>query len=399
MELDSRQTIIVAVLVLFLGKYLNGKVNILRKYNIPEAVTGGLVASLLFGLIYFIFSVDIVFSKHYRDILLIVFFSAIGLSTRIKSIIKGGRVLLVLTLFAVVFLFVQNYLGILLSDFFNVSKGNGLMAASVSLQGGHGNVVSWSPVIQEKFNITNTMEIGMISATLGLIIGGIFGGPTANFLIKRYKLKPKVVDSEQNITIGAKHGVNLKIDYNSILTVLLALAVSIGIGIYLHKFLELINFTLPLFATCMFGGVLIVNIIPLIIPKLNFSEKSPTLAITSDLSLGLFLAMAMMSLKFWEIGDEAFYIIVNILVQTIAIILFTIFILFRVLGKNYDAAVISAGYIGSAMGATPTAMANVAAVTKKNGQSEIALAVIPIMGAFIIQVSNALVINIFLIFT
>jgi ESS family glutamate:Na+ symporter len=109
--------------------------------------------------------------------------------------------------------------------------------------------------------------------------------------------------------------------------------------------------------------------------------------------------MAMMSLKFWEIGDEAFYIIVNILVQTIAIILFTIFILFRVLGKNYDAAVISAGYIGSAMGATPTAMANVAAVTKKNGQSEIALAVIPIMGAFIIQVSNALVINIFLIFT
>jgi ESS family glutamate:Na+ symporter len=242
------------------------------------------------------------------------------------------------------------------------------------------------------------MEIGMISATLGLIIGGIFGGPTANFLIKRYKLKPSSNDSDNNITIGAKHGTNPKIDYNSILTVILALAISIGIGIYLHKLLELIHFTLPLFATCMFGGVLVVNIVPLIIPKLNYPVKSPTLAITSDLSLGLFLAMAMMSLKFWEIGNESLFIIINILAQTIAIILFTVFVLFKVLGKNYDAAVISAGYIGSAMGATPTAMANIAAVTKKNGPSEIALAVIPIMGAFIIQVSNAIVINIILKF-
>ncbi len=398
MELDSRQTIIVAILVLFLGKFLNNKIEILRKYNIPEAVTGGLVAALIFGLIYFIFSIDIVFSKHYRDILLIVFFSAIGLSTRIKSIIKGGKILLILTIFAVAFIFLQNYLGIFLTSFFGVSKGNGLMAASVALQGGHGNVVSWAPVIQEKFSINNSMEIGMISATLGLIIGGIFGGPTANFLIKRYKLKPSNNDSDNNITIGAKHGTNPKIDYNSILTVILALAISIGIGIYLHKLLELIHFTLPLFATCMFGGVLVVNIVPLIIPKLNYPVKSPTLAITSDLSLGLFLAMAMMSLKFWEIGNESLFIIINILAQTIAIILFTVFVLFKVLGKNYDAAVISAGYIGSAMGATPTAMANIAAVTKKNGPSEIALAVIPIMGAFIIQVSNAIVINIILKF-
>ena len=268
------------------------------------------------------------------------------------------------------------------------------MAASVSLQGGHGNVVSWTPVVQEKFGLTNSMEIGMISATLGLIIGGIFGGPTANYLIKKYKLKPENTDVD--VTIGAKQGTNPKIDYNSILTVLLALSLSIGIGIYLHKLLELIDFTLPLFATCMFGGVLIVNLAPLLIPKLKIPEKSATLAITSDLSLGLFLAMAMMALKFWEIGDETLFILLNIVLQTIAILLFTVFVLFRVLGKNYDAAVISSGYIGSAMGATPTAMANIAAVTQKNGPSPIALAVIPIMGAFIIQVSNAVVINIFL---
>ncbi len=235
----------------------------------------------------------------------------------------------------------------------------------------------------------------MISATFGLIIGGVLGGPVAKYLIKKYKLKPETADGD--ITIGTKHGQNLVIDYNSILKVLLILAISIGIGIYIHNFLDYINFTLPLFATCMLGGVLLANLIPLIIPKLKCPANSPTLAITSDLSLGLFLAMAMMSLKFWELGNEALFIIVSILLQTVSILLFSVFILFRVLGKNYTSAVISAGYIGSAMGATPTAMANMAAVTKEHGPSPIAFAVIPIVGAFIIQVSNAVVINIMLI--
>ena len=395
MELDSRQTIIVAVLVLFLGKYLNKKINILRKYNIPEPVTGGLVASLFFGLLYLLFDLNINFSNHFRDILLIVFFTAIGLSTEIRSIIKGGRVLLIITALAIGYIFLQNYIGISIAKLFNFSQAYGVLVGSVPLQGGHGNVVSFVPVINEQFEVTNTMEIGMIMATFGLIIGGIFGGPVANYLIKKYKLKPDdVVDD--SITIGSKHGKNLTIDYNSILKVIIMLFVSIGIGIYLHDFLNYINFTLPLFATCMLGGVTIAFFVPLIIPKLKCPAKSPTLAITSDLSLGLFLAMAMMSLKFWEIGEESLFIIVSILLQTIAILLFTVFVIFRVLGKNYASAVISAGYIGSAMGATPTAMANMAAVTKEHGPSAIAFAVIPILGAFIIQVSNAFVINIIL---
>ncbi len=395
MELDSRQTIIVAILVLFLGKYLNKKFTVLRKYNIPEPVTGGLVASLFFWLLYLFFDLNLNFATHYRDILLIIFFTAIGLSTEVKSIIKGGRVLLIITVFAIAYIFVQNYIGIFIAKLFNFDQAFGLLAGSIPLQGGHGNVVSFVPVIDAQFGISNTMEIGMIMATFGLIIGGIFGGPVANYLIKKYKLKPDVV-ADDDITIGSKHGKNLTIDYNSILKVILMLFVSIGIGIYLHDFLDYINFTLPLFATCMLGGVTIAFFVPLIIPKLKCPGKSPTLAITSDLSLGLFLAMAMMTLKFWEIGEESLFIIVSILIQTISILLFTVFVIFRVLGKNYAAAVISAGYIGSAMGATPTAMANMAAVTKEHGPSAIAFAVIPILGAFIIQVSNAFVINIIL---
>ena len=396
MELDSRQTIIVAILVLFLGKYLNQKITVLRKYNIPEPVTGGLVASLFFGLLFLLFNLDIKFSTHYRDILLIVFFTSLGLSTEVKSIIKGGKVLLILTVFAIAYIFLQNYMGILMAKLFDFNPALGLLAGSIPLQGGHGNVVSFVPVINEQFDIPSTMEIGMIMATFGLIAGGVLGGPVAKYLIKKYKLKPETKTDDSEITIGREHGKNLTIDYNSILKVILMLFLSIGGGIYLHEFLDYINFTLPLFATCMFSGVILAWIVPFIIPKLKCAAKSPTLAITSDLSLGLFLAMAMMALKFWEIGEESLFIIASILLQTIAILLFTVFIIFRVLGKNYASAVISAGYIGSAMGATPTAMANMAAVTKEHGPSPVALAVIPIMGAFVIQVSNAFVINIIL---
>ena len=396
MELDSRRTIIVAILVLFLGKYLNKKFNILRKYNIPEPVTGGLVASLFFGLLYLLFDINLNFSTHYRDILLIIFFTAIGLSTEIKNIIKGGKALLTITFFAIIYIFAQNYMGILIAKLFSIDSAMGILAGSIPLQGGHGNVVSWMPVINEQFSIANTMEIGMIMATFGLIIGGILGGPVARYLIKKHKLKPGNETNDDYITIGKKHDKNLNIDYTSILKVVIMLFISIGIGIYMHDFLDYINFTLPLFATCMLGGVIIANLVPLISIKLKCPAESPTLAITSDLSLGLFLAMAMMTLKFWEIGEESLFIIVSIIIQTMSLLLFTIFVIFRVLGKNYTSAVISAGYIGSAMGATPTAMANMAAVTKEHGASPIAFAIIPILGAFIIQVSNAIVINIIL---
>jgi len=264
MELDSRQTIIVAILVLFLGKYLNKKIKVLRKYNIPEPVTGGLVASLFFGLLFWLFDLDISFTTRYRDILLIIFFTAIGLSTEVRSIIKGGKVLLIITVFAIAYIFVQNYIGISIAKLFNFHQATGLLAGSVPLQGGHGNVVSFVPVIDDQFGVSNTMEIGMIMATFGLIIGGIFGGPVANYLIKKYKLKPDA-ETDDDITIGSKHGKTLTIDYDSILKVVIMLFVSIGIGIYLHEFLDYINFTLPLFATCMLGGVTIAFFVPLII--------------------------------------------------------------------------------------------------------------------------------------
>ena len=396
MELDPRQTIVIGILVLFLGKYLNKKFEYLRQFNIPEPVTGGLVASLFFGLIYLIFNLEISFSNHYRDILLVVFFTSIGLSTDFKSIVKGGKVLLILTVLAVVYIFVQNYVGIFIAKMLGFSPFAGILTGSAALQGGHGNIVSWAPILEKEYKVSGAMEIGMITATFGLIMGGILGGPVAKMLVRKYNLKPE--EESEHITIGTKHGHNLTIDYQSALMVLLMVSLAIGLGLQMSNLIIYLGYTLPLFVTCMFGGVILVNIIPYIVPKLNCPSNSPTLAIVSDLSLGLFLAMAMMSLKFWEIGDEALFIIVSVIIQVIMVLIFTVFVVFRLLGKNYAAAVISAGYLGSALGATPTAMANMAAVTKKYGPSPIAFAVIPIVGAFIIQVSNAIVIKIVLAF-
>jgi len=390
MELDSRQTIIMGILVLFLGKYLNRKIGFLRQFNIPEPVTGGIVGSVCFGILYLLFDVSIVFSDHSRDILLVVFFTAIGLSTDFRSIIKGGRVLFLFAGLAVVFLFIQNVAGVLMALLFGENPNMGVLAGSASLQGGHGNIVAWAPILEAEYGVIGGMEIGMTTATFGLILGGILGGPLAKYLIQKNDLKPS---ENPEITIGKKHGESLAIDYDSMLKVILMVSVSIGLGIHLNKLADHLGFPLPLFVTCMFSGVVLANLVPLVIPKMKCPTNSPTLAIVSYLSLGLFLAMAMMGLKFWEIGSQALFILASLSVQVVLILLFCVLVLFRVLGRNYDSAVITSGYLGSALGATPTAMANMAAVTQRFGASRLAFIVIPIVAAFIAQASNSVVIQ------
>jgi len=391
-ELDPRRTIIIGILVLLLGKYLNGRFPLLRRFSIPQPVTGGLVASLLFALLHLV-GIDLSFSNHFRDALLVVFFTAIGLSTEFSSIIRGGRILFLLSILAVAYLFLQNYVGVLMALLFGQNPHMGILAGAASLQGGHGNVVAWAPILEHQYGVRHAMEIGMTSATFGLIFGGILGGPVSSRLIDRYRLDPS---DDEEITVGVKEGSHLSIDVDSMLIVLLMIALSVGLGIYLHDWAAQLGFTLPLFVTCMFSGVLLSNVLPLAIPRLKCPHGSPTLAIVSDLSLGLFLAMAMMGLRFWEIGDRALFIFSTLFVQVLILLVFAVFVVFRALGRNYDAAVITAGYIGSSLGATPTAMANMAAVTQRYGPSPMAFMVIPIAAAFILQLSNAVVIQIIL---
>lgn len=394
-ELDGQQTVLVGILVYFLGKYLTRVFAFLREYNIPEPVTGGFLVSILLGMVYFLFDFQINFTLEPRDNLLLVFFTTIGLSSRLATLAQGGKALLILLCLAIIYLALQNITGISVISLTELAPQVGVLGGSVSLSGGHGTAIAWAPTFIEQYGISNAMEIGVACATFGLVLGGIIGGPIAKFLISRYKLQPQ---DEDPITVGFKYTDTTEgINVDNMLIAIFIISITIGMGIQLNELLESFDIKLPDFVTCLFTGIIVTNMIPLLLPRRKYDpENSPTLALVSDMSLGLFLVMSLMSMQLWTIVELAGPIILLLLMQVIVITLFVIFVVFRLLGKDYDAAVISAGYAGLGLGATPTAIANMSAVTKKFGASAKAFIVVPLVGAFFIDISNALIINKFL---
>lgn len=390
-ELDNRQTLIIAILVLFMGKWLNKKIIFLREYNIPEPVTGGVIASLAIGAYYFVSGSEIVFETADRDNFLLIFFTTIGLSARLSTLVAGGKALVLLILCAITYLFLQNFTGLLVAETSGLSPYIGLIGGSVSLSGGHGTAIAWSEIFINDYGISNASEIGIACATFGLILGGVLGGPIAKYLIGKYKLRPKL---QEEPSVGVSHDkVRLSIDYFSVLNAFLIIAVALGLGIEFNNLAIYFGIKLPMFVSCLFAGILLTNTIPYIFKNITWPTGSPSLALIADLSLGLFLAISLMSLQLWTLIDLAGPILILLLFQVVVITLFVVLIVFRLMGKDYDAAVISAGYAGMGLGATPTAIANMTAVTKKFGASPKAFIVVPLVGAFFVDISNAFIIK------
>jgi ESS family glutamate:Na+ symporter len=394
MDLSVRQTLIVAILIFFLGKFINRKIAFFRSYNIPEPVTGGILASLFFWLVHAVFGYEIIFHLVTRDILLITFFTTVGLAARFKTLKEGGISLVILLAAAVVYLFLQNFAGVSVAKAMGLNGVIGLVCGSISLSGGHGTTIAWAPKLVEHYGITNAMEIGVACATFGLVLGGLIGGPIAKFLINRYSLES---ESKEHLTVGFSYKEKVpQISVDTILFAILILALAIGLATHLKPLLIKIGIDLPDFVICLFSGIILTNIVPLIFPRLDWSPNSATMALIADLSLGLFLTMSLMSLQLWTLLDLAAPIITILLVQVIMITAFSILVVFRVLGKSYDAAVMVSGYAGLALGATPTAVANMTAVTESFGSSPRAFIVVPLVGAFFIDIANAGIIEIFL---
>ena len=390
MEFTARQTVIVAVLVLFLGRLLTKRIGVLKEYNIPEPVSGGIIVSLLLTLLYLLFDYSISFSLGQRDALLIIFFTTIGLNSKFSTLLEGGKTLVLLLVLAIIYLFLQNLTGIGVTLVTELPTVVGLLGGSVSLSGGHGTAIAWSPIFKEQYGIENAIEIGIACATFGLVLGGLIGGPIAKYLINKNNLSSSIPDP---ITVGIADEAKQKIDVDSVLTLLLVLSFAIGLGLYLHELLAYLGVKLPLFVPCLFGGILLTNSIPLLFKKVSWPSNTPTLALVSDLSLSLFLSMSLMSLQLWTLVDLSAPILLLLLAQLVLTVLFTVFVVFKLLGSDYDAAVISSGYAGLALGATPTAIANMTAVTKKFGASPKAFIVIPLIGAVFIDIANAVIIQ------
>jgi ESS family glutamate:Na+ symporter len=391
--MDPRQTLIIAILVLYMGRFLNDKVRVFRLYNIPEPVTGGLLASLLFGLIYWLGGIEVNFDMGNRDMLLIIFFTTIGLSSRIDVLMQGGRSLVLLLGLAVFYLFMQNLIGVGLASLLGEEPVLGVLAGSVSLSGGHGTAIAWAPTFQSDYDMYFAMEIGLACATFGLIFGGIVGGPITRFLVWRHKL---VAEEEGELTVGFRYKEHEIIDVEGVLKVLLVVSIAIGLGLQMNNLFSSWGLMLPDFVTCLFAGIVLTNTIPRFLPRYQWPTGSRSLALVSDLCLGLFLSMSLMSLQLWMLADLAGPMVVLLGAQIVLIVLYTVFVVFRVLGANYEAAVICSGYSGLALGATPTAIANMTAVTKSLGAAPRAFIVVPLVGAFFIDLSNAVVINLLL---
>jgi glutamate:Na+ symporter, ESS family len=385
-------TVTAGIVVLFVGKALNRRISLLREYNIPEPVTGGLVFASAFGLLYLISGYRISFELTARDILLVYFFTTIGINARISDLKAGGRPLVILTVSVAVFLLLQNGLGVAVATIFGRPAEVGLLAGSVSLLGGHGTAIAWAPTFVGQ-GIGNAQEIGILCATAGLVLASLAGGPVARFLVKRHGLQGVAGDTPE---VGVHYGdTRPGIDYFSFLHAILAIHVSAALGILAHHWLTSVGVTLPLFVPCLFAGILLTNALPRVAPQIPWPSHTVALALIAEVSLGVFLAMSLMSLQLWALADLAGPLVVLLGLQLALIVMFALVVTFRVLGRNYDAAVICAGFIGFGLGGTPTAMANMTGVTQRYGASHVAFVAVPLVGAFFIDLLNTVVIRTF----
>ena len=382
--------IILAILVLAVGNVITQKISLLRKFSIPIAVTGGLLCSIAVALIATFGGPKIVFDLTIRDTLLMVFFTTIGISAKFSRLAAGGKSLGLLVLCAAIFLVVQDATGVLLAKAFGVHPGYGLFAGSVSLAGGHGTAIAWGNDA-EAAGLQDAALVGIAFATFGLIAGGVVGGPVADILIRRHKLSPT---GEANITTSDSSEQKEESGYSlqRALSLMLVIAICLSGGEVINRWLFSNDIKLPGFLTAMLIGIAITNLAD----KAKRSLPAGDYDKVGEIALQLFLAMSLMSMDLSSLAGALGTIFVVLCIQILALTLFAVLIIFRVMGGDYDAAVIVGGFCGLGMGATPVAIANMTAITGKYGPSFKAFLIVPLVGAFFIDLLNAAVIKFFI---
>jgi ESS family glutamate:Na+ symporter len=388
-EVGGFDVLIIGILVWFLGNYITERIHFLEDNNIPSAVTGGLICSLIVAAIYVLADLQVVFDMRIRDLMLLVFFTTIGLSAEIKLLQAGGKALAILLLVASVFLVIQNVTGVLLVYLLGHHPAYGLFGGSVSFAGGYGTAIAWGNIAEEA-GLMSAREIGIAFATFGLIAGGLLGGPIGERLIRKNNLA-RQRDTAAEDAQATEELLVKPVSTGSILATVLILALCVELGDLVNRLLFSRGVTLPGFLTAMMCGIIITNSADALKVELN------TRAIErfGEISLQLFLSMSLMSMQLWVLAQAVGPILLVLSAQVLVMTLFAVVIVFRVMGRDYDASVIAAGFTGLGLGATPVGIANMNAITSKYMPSPKAFLVIPLVGAFFIDIVNALIIKYF----
>lgn len=378
-------TVTLAVLVLLFGNFVKKRINFLERYCLPAPVIGGVIFSLVNLILNQTGLLDINLTSIYQNDFQFMFFTIVGFGASV-SLLKVGGSKLVKYFFATGFLIVfQNIFGLLAAKFVGVSSAVGLIASGIPLAGGHGSVAAYGQMLEDMGH-SGILVAGMSAATFGLIVGSILGGPISNRLITKNNLKRMDIDNsssdiKQEVSSIINGDSKKPINVHAIIFHIGLIGVFMTLGNYFgNTVAKLMDISLPGFVGPMFLAFIVRNTND----KFNLFEFNQSiLDKMSTISLSIFLSMAMISLKLWELLDLAIPLIIILAIVTTLTIIFIYFVVFRVLGKDYDAAVMCAGLVGHGLGATPTGIANMESVSEKHGTSKLAFLIVPIVGGFL----------------
>ncbi|EGU29792.1 sodium/glutamate symporter [Vibrio scophthalmi] len=396
-SVGPQESFLVAIFVLFLGQFINAKLPTLKKFNIPEPIVGGLIVACAITTLHFQ-GIDLVFDLPLQNTFMLMFFATVGLAANYTQLVKGGAKVFLFLAVASVYILIQNAVGVSLASMLGLDPLMGLIAGSITLSGGHGTGAAWSQTFQDVYGLDNVLEIAMASATFGLVMGGIIGSPVAQRLIEKRKLESDYGHTNQThqefpeLVTYNEHEEDRVTAKKVVESLALILFCVTGAG-YVEEWVSSFGIKwlmIPDFVYALFIGVVITNILEVTkVRKLDLE----TVDILGTVSLSLFLAMALMSLKLWNIFDLAIPFLIILGVQSMILAVFAYHVTFRVMGSNYDAAVIASGHCGFGLGATPTAVMNMGSIVSRHGPSPQAFMVVPIVGAFFIDIVNLMILQ------
>ena len=398
---DPYYTLIVATLVLLVGRLMVDRIKFLQDFNIPEPVAGGLLAAVIIYILHVSTGVSFAFDKGLQDSFMLIFFSSIGLSADFSRLKAGGVGLVLFLLVVSAFIVVQNVVGVGLAGALGLDPIIGLVTGSITLTGGHGTAGAWGKVLEEQHHIVGATDLGMASATFGLVLGGLIGGPVARKLVNKMGMKPSAKAAQAHDTADSaiddvfEHAhqrrlitANAAVETMALFAACLAfsaLMTTPEVKSYLPSW-----FTLPQFVWALLFGVLLRNFLTSAF-KVNMFDRA--IDVFGNASLSIFLGIALLNLKLWQLLDLALPMLIILAVQTAIMALYAYFATYRFMGKDYDAAVLAAGHCGFGLGATPTAVANMQSVTERFGPSHKAFLIVPMVGAFFIDFVNAFILT------
>lgn len=391
-QVDALWSSTIAIMLLLMGKFLTQRYELLRRYSIPEPLLGGALSAAVVAVAYYALDLRVEFSLDSRDTLLLYFFAAIGLRAEVRTLVKGGRPLVVLGLLASAFIVLQNLTGMAVADAFGLDPKTGLLVGSVSLTGGIGTTMAWSPIFTEQHSVLNAAELGIAANTVGLFAACIIGGPTAAWLMRRHQITPS---GDFRLAVGTMDERSTRFNYFYVLRALFLLNCTLILGLAMDQLFKDAPITLPTFVSCLMAGILIRNL-PLLTGRDVIEAWPGTLkgmALISDITLGLFLTMALMGMQLWSLEGVFTFVIAVLAVQILLAIAYAAFVVFRGMGGDYEAAVVSAGFSGISLGSTATAVVNMSAVTQRFGAAHHAFIVVPLVCGFLVDLSNALIIG------